>query len=198
MRVFERARKLEQLIRIAGSRDPAVQDGIVRGALTLSTQTGSCKPRERMEPIEAASQLGANLHEPVMTRDMCEFVRKHGFPPLRRPFHCARGKQNSRSHNSPGHRHRRDISGLQHLHATRDSQLPGDPRNNLYPIITVYGRASRRDPCQSCQAYEQLHHHKQSPEYPEKQNQLGQLAGDRRGGRGIDHHRRQVLKGIAS
>src|SRR2546430_17502851 len=62
---------------LVGRRDSGAQDGVIGGAFTFLAQARTGQPNERMEPIEAASEFGANLQEPVMAGDMRKLMRKH-------------------------------------------------------------------------------------------------------------------------
>src|SRR5438046_7333252 len=72
-----------------------------------------------MEPIHSASQLRADLHEPVVTRDVRKFMGKHGSSPGRGPFLRTRRKQDARPHHPPGQRrseeHTSELQSLTNL-----------------------------------------------------------------------------------
>ena len=97
MRVLERARELEELIRVACGVDSAVQDGIVAGTFALVAQARGSEPHQRMKPVNGTDQLGADLQEPVVAGDVGEFVSEHGSATLHRPFRRAGGKQDARA-----------------------------------------------------------------------------------------------------
>src|SRR5207244_11945999 len=76
VRVPEWAREVEQWILIVRSDDSAVQHGVIASAFAFVAQARRREPHQRMEPINAARQLGADLQRPVVPRDVGEFMSK--------------------------------------------------------------------------------------------------------------------------
>src|SRR5947199_9034229 len=74
MRVFQGAGKFEQLVGVVRWIDSAIQHGIIESAFALASELCARKPHERMKPINGASQLGENLRQPIVTRNVREFV----------------------------------------------------------------------------------------------------------------------------
>ena len=95
MRVFQSARKFEQLVRVVSRIDATVQDRIVASEFALAPQLCGGKPHEGMNPIHRASQFAADLSKPVVAGDVREFVGEDGPSPICGPVCWSRGKQDA-------------------------------------------------------------------------------------------------------
>ena len=122
MRVFQGAGKFQQVIRVVRWIDSAIQHGIIASAFALASELCARKPHERMKPINGASQLGENLRQPIVTRNVRELVGKNGPSAFRGPVHRSGGKQNAGTDKSPGQRHGRWIGRQENLHGTRNTE----------------------------------------------------------------------------
>src|SRR5437016_6896964 len=71
--------------RIRAALKPRAHDGVVARVLAFVPQARAGDPQQRVEPVGASQELGANLYEPVRTCDVRELVRKDDMDTLLRP-----------------------------------------------------------------------------------------------------------------
>jgi hypothetical protein len=122
-----------------GRRDSRAQDGVIGGAFAFLAQARSSQPNERMEPVEGASNFGANLEEPVVAGDMRELMRKHNAAAVFSLKRSAGGQHDDWAEDSPRERHGERTAALQKADGAGEFVELGKFRDGTHPILVEDG-----------------------------------------------------------
>jgi hypothetical protein len=88
---------------IRGACVAHAENAVVACLLTFLAQPPARGPHERIEPVDAAQHLGADLRDPVAARDVSELVVEHDTHAVHRPVRGRTWKEDGRLHGTPRH-----------------------------------------------------------------------------------------------
>src|SRR5271165_1368059 len=106
-----------------------------------------------MEPVDGASNFGANLQKPVMTGDVGEFVGEHHAAAAFGPLRGARGKNDDGTKDSPSERHRGRAVAFQKTDRSTDFVDVRKLQDGANPILVEEGLCTCGDPPEASKTY---------------------------------------------
>ena len=139
MCVLKRPREIEKLTGVVGRRDSRAQDGVIGRAFAFLAQARSGQPNKRMDPVEAASNFGANLQEPVMAGDMRKLMRKHDAAAVLSPKRSAGRQHDDGAEDSPRERHGESAATLQKADGAGEFVELGKFQDGAHPTLVEDG-----------------------------------------------------------
>ena len=101
----------QQVAGVVGRRGPGQQHQVVARPLPLGPQLSGRQPRQRVEPVDGAGDVGQQLRQAVVPADVGQFVQHDHPPAAGRPVVRLGRQQQDGAEHAERHRHDRAAGG---------------------------------------------------------------------------------------